>query len=65
MPSLGGLEIVIVLVIVVLLFGPGRIGRIGSEMGSAIKNFRRGLEDEGEGQEKSAEEINDSTKDRV
>ena len=36
-------ELLIVLVIVVLLFGPGRIGKIAGELGKGIKNFREGL----------------------
>ena len=39
----GGMEWVIVLVIVLLLFGPGRIGRIAGELGKSIKAFRDGL----------------------
>ena len=41
--NLGGAEWLIILVIVLLLFGVGRISRIGGEMGSAIGNFRKGL----------------------
>lgn len=40
---LGTTELVIVLVIVVLLFGVGRIGKIAGELGSGIKAFREGL----------------------
>ncbi|MFZ5921772.1 MAG: Sec-independent protein translocase subunit TatA/TatB [Chloroflexota bacterium] len=39
----GGLEIVVLLVIVLLLFGPGRIAKIAGELGSSIKSFREGL----------------------
>ena len=39
----GGPEIIIVLVIVILLFGVGRISKISGELGSAIRNFRQGL----------------------
>ena len=39
----GGMEWVIVLVIVLLLFGPGRIGKIAGELGRGIKAFRDGL----------------------
>jgi sec-independent protein translocase protein TatA len=39
----GGMEWVIVLLIVLLLFGPGRIGRIAGELGKSIKAFRDGL----------------------
>ncbi len=38
-------ELLIILVIVLLLFGVGRLSRIGGEMGSAIANFRRGMND--------------------
>ncbi len=36
-------ELLIILVIIVLLFGPGRIGRIAGEIGKGIRNFREGL----------------------
>jgi len=39
----GPLELAIILVIVVVVFGAGRIANIGGELGSAISNFRRGL----------------------
>jgi len=45
--SLGPTELVIILVIVLLLFGVGRVSRIGGELGSAVANFRRGLDQGG------------------
>jgi sec-independent protein translocase protein TatA len=39
----GGWELVIVLVIVVIVFGVGRISKIGGELGSGIKAFKDGL----------------------
>ncbi len=36
-------ELLIVLIIVVLLFGPGRIGKIAGELGKGIRSFREGL----------------------
>ncbi|MBI3162957.1 MAG: twin-arginine translocase TatA/TatE family subunit [Chloroflexi bacterium] len=38
-----GAEWIIILVIVILLFGPGRIGKIAGEIGKSIKSFRDGL----------------------
>jgi sec-independent protein translocase protein TatA len=43
MPSIGAPELIILLVIVIVLFGVGRIGRIAGEMGSGIRAFREGL----------------------
>lgn len=48
-------ELIIILVIVLLLFGVGRLSRIGGEMGSAIANFRKGL-NEGQETDKSKNE---------
>ncbi len=45
--SLGPTELIIILVIVLLLFGVGRVSRIGGELGSAVANFRRGLDEGG------------------
>jgi sec-independent protein translocase protein TatA len=36
-------EILVLLVVVLLIFGPGRIGKIAGELGQGIKNFRDGL----------------------
>ncbi|MEW5938890.1 MAG: twin-arginine translocase TatA/TatE family subunit [Chloroflexota bacterium] len=44
MPIRFGLpEILILLVIILILFGPGRIGKIAGELGQGIRNFREGL----------------------
>ena len=40
---LGPLELVIILVIVVLLFGIGRISKVGGELGKGIRAFKEGL----------------------
>jgi len=37
-------EILIIVFIVLLLFGPGRIQKIFSEMGKGIKSFKDGLQ---------------------
>jgi len=39
----GPTEMIIILVIVLVLFGVGRIGKIGGEMGRGISEFRKGL----------------------
>lgn len=44
MPNLGPVELIIILVVVLLVFGVGRLSKVGGEMGSAIREFRRGLQ---------------------
>lgn len=50
---LGTTELIIILVIVILLFGAGRIGKIAGELGTGIKAFRKGIgaKDEDENEE--------------
>jgi sec-independent protein translocase protein TatA len=42
--SLGTTELIIILVIVLLIFGVGRISKIAGEMGSGIRAFKEGLQ---------------------
>ncbi|HEY6073771.1 MAG TPA: twin-arginine translocase TatA/TatE family subunit [Anaerolineales bacterium] len=57
----GAPELLIILVIVVLLFGPGRIGKIAGELGKGIRSFRDGLGGNKDEEEKKAEEEKDKT----
>ena len=40
---LGQTELIVILVIVILLFGVARIGKIAGELGSGIRSFKAGL----------------------
>jgi sec-independent protein translocase protein TatA len=40
----GPTELIIILVIVILLFGVGRISKIAGELGSGIRSFKNGLQ---------------------
>ncbi len=40
---LGTTELVIVLVIIILLFGVGRIGKIAGELGKGVRDFQAGI----------------------
>ena len=46
MPGMG--ELLIILVIVVLLFGAGRLPQIGSGIGEGIRNFRKSMKEKDE-----------------
>ena len=41
--SLGPWELLLVLLIVLLIFGVGRVSKIGRELGEGIREFRDGL----------------------
>jgi sec-independent protein translocase protein TatA len=48
-----GTEWIVILLIVILVFGPGRIGKVAGEFGKSIKAFREGLSGEDEAEKKS------------
>ena len=43
--GISGWQLLILLLIVVLVFGTKRLRNIGSDLGSAVKGFRKGMED--------------------
>lgn len=43
MPNLGMGELLIILLIVLLVFGAGRLPQIGEGIGKAVRNLKRGL----------------------
>jgi sec-independent protein translocase protein TatA len=58
----GPTELIIILVIVIVLFGVGRIGKIAGELGSGIRAFKQGLyEDDNKTQEKEKTDPPDQT----
>lgn len=52
--GMGTPELLLILAVVTLLFGVGRIGKIGGELGSAVRSFREGLQG-GDSKEKESE----------
>jgi len=63
MPTLGPTELIIILVIIIILFGVGRIGKIAGEMGGGIKAFRDGLKDDEEDEEENEKKEKKEKKD--
>ncbi len=55
MPRIGPTELIIVLVIVMIIFGVGRLPEIGGSFGKAIRNFRRSQSGEDEDKEEEEE----------
>lgn len=59
MAGLGPTELIIILVIIIVLFGVGRISKIAGEMGSGIRAFRNGLQ--GDEAKKEADKNGENT----
>jgi sec-independent protein translocase protein TatA len=55
MPTIGTTELIIILVIVVLLFGIGRISKVAGELGKGVRSFKDGLKGEDPDEEKTTE----------
>ena len=56
--NLGVPELILILVIAILIFGPGRIGKIGAELGKGIRGFKEGVAPADE--EKAADETEEA-----
>ncbi|MDO4798717.1 MAG: twin-arginine translocase TatA/TatE family subunit [Coriobacteriales bacterium] len=54
--GLGGPEILIVLVVVLVIFGPKNLPKLGSALGKTVKNVREGMEGDEEDESAEAED---------
>lgn len=62
---LGALEIVLILVIILIVFGVGKLPQVGGAIGKSIKEFRKardGEDEKGKDIAKSTEKENKDTK---
>ncbi len=50
MPRIGPTELVIILFIILIIFGAGRLPEIGSALGKGIREFRKGQSGQEEGE---------------
>lgn len=44
--GLGPLELVVIVVVILLIFGPKNLPKIGSALGKTVKNVREGMEED-------------------
>lgn len=58
--TIGWPELIILLVIVVLVFGVGRIGKIAGELGEGIRAFKEGLAGERDSDQDSEEKVEET-----
>jgi sec-independent protein translocase protein TatA len=63
--AIGGLgiwELVIILVIILVIFGVGKLPEIGSGLGKGIRNFKKGIKGDEEEEEEEPRKPQDSLK---
>ncbi|NPA91924.1 MAG: twin-arginine translocase TatA/TatE family subunit [Chloroflexi bacterium] len=46
MPNLGPFELIVILIIVVIFFGVGRLPELGGAIGKSIREFRKAMEED-------------------
>ncbi len=61
MANIRGWELIVILAIVLLLFGPGRLSRIAGEIGRGIREFRSGIKGEDDESEEATEQEQDQS----
>lgn len=54
--GLGTTELIIILVLVLIIFGAGKLPQVGGALGKGLRNFKEGVK---EGDEEKAEKEND------
>lgn len=58
--DIGTPELIIILVVVLLIFGPGRIVKVSRELGASIRQFKQGLESPAEPDKTDEQKSSDS-----
>ncbi len=63
----GGYEWLVLLLVVVLVFGTKKLRNVGGDLGSAVKSFKKAMQDEDDAVKKNEppEQITDDSKARV
>ncbi|MCF6319776.1 MAG: Sec-independent protein translocase subunit TatA [Proteobacteria bacterium] len=56
-------QLLIILLVVALIFGTKKLRNIGSDLGSAVKGFKKGLDDEEANQEIENKKVETDTSD--
>ena len=61
MMGIGFPELMIILVIIMIIFGAGKLPEIGSAFGNSIRNFKKSMKEAEENAEENAEELPETT----
>lgn len=61
---IGPLQLLVILLIVILIFGSKRLPEVGAGLGKAIQNFRQGMKGENPPPPSTPKEIEEKTKEK-
>ncbi|ALC15381.1 twin arginine-targeting protein translocase, TatA/E family [Desulfuromonas soudanensis] len=61
--GLGTQELIIILVLVLIIFGAGKLPQIGGALGKGLRNFKEGVKDADEATEEAKKLDDDKKKD--
>ncbi|MDW7643863.1 MAG: twin-arginine translocase TatA/TatE family subunit [Desulfuromonadales bacterium] len=60
--GLGTQELLIILVLVLIIFGAGKLPQVGGALGKGLRNFKQGIKEGNEEQEEEKKKISDDKK---
>ena len=60
--KIGTTEIVMILIVVLIIFGPKNLPKLGKMFGQTMKGFKEGIDDDDNDTTKKSETKNDTTK---
>ncbi len=55
--GLGTQEMLIILVLVMIVFGAGKLPQVGSALGQGLRNFKQGIKDQGDEKAENAGQL--------
>lgn len=61
--NLGPMEIIVILIVVLLIFGPKNLPKLGSALGKTVKNVREGMEGDDDDSKKETKAVESSKDD--
>jgi sec-independent protein translocase protein TatA len=62
--GLGTQELIIILVLVLIIFGAGKLPQVGSALGKGLRNFKSGMKDDEDEKSDKAERLEDGSEDK-
>jgi len=63
--GLGTTELIIILVLVMIIFGAGKLPQVGGALGKGLRNFKDGIKEGNEEQEeKTPDKLDDKSQDK-